>query len=87
LPSQPDQPKSALVTSGVTDVTTTLLAVLFPCMSEGARSPRAGATGSHELPCWSWELNPDALEEQPELLSAEPSPQRPLPPPPTSIQP
>ena len=44
-------------------------------MYEGARSPATGVTDSCELPCGYWELNPGPLEEQPVLLTTEPSPQ------------
>jgi len=30
-------------------------------------------TDSYELPCGCWDLNPGSLEEQPVLLTAEPS--------------
>jgi hypothetical protein len=41
------------------------------------RSPETGVTDSCELPCWCWELNLDPLEEQPVLLTTEPSLQPP----------
>ena len=37
------------------------------------RSPGTGIRDSCELPCGCWELNPGPLEEQPVLLTAEPS--------------
>ena len=43
------------------------------CLCEGTRSSGAGVTDSCELPCGCWELNPDPLEEQPVLLTSEPS--------------
>jgi hypothetical protein len=46
---------------------------LHICLCEGVRSPGTGLTGSYELPCGCWELNPDPLEHQPVLLTAEPS--------------
>ena len=33
----------------------------------------SGVTDSYELPCKCWELNPGLLEEQPLLLTTEPS--------------
>ncbi|KAL6074356.1 hypothetical protein STEG23_012106, partial [Scotinomys teguina] len=41
------------------------------------RSPGTGVTDSCELPCGFWDLNPGPLEEQPVLLTAEPSLQPP----------
>ena len=35
--------------------------------------PGTGVTSTCELPCGCWELNPGPLEEQPVLLTAEPS--------------
>jgi hypothetical protein len=40
---------------------------------EGARSPGTEVTDSCELPCGCWELNLGPLEEQPVLLTMEPS--------------
>ena len=42
-------------------------------LCEGVRSSEAGVTGSGESPCGCWELNPDPLEEQSVLLTAEPT--------------
>ena len=42
-------------------------------MCIGIRSPGTGVTDSRELPCGCWELNLDPLEEQPVLLTTEPS--------------
>jgi hypothetical protein len=47
------------------------------CLCEGVRFPSTGVTDSCESPCGCWELNPDPLEEQPLLLTAEPSLQPP----------
>jgi hypothetical protein len=43
------------------------------CLYEGVGSPETGLTDSWELPCGCWELNLSPLEEQPVLLTAEPS--------------
>ena len=40
---------------------------------EGIRSLGTGVTGGCELPCGCWELNPGPLEEQPVLVTTEPS--------------
>ena len=40
----------------------------------GVRSPGTGIKDSCELPCGYWELNSGPLEEQPVLLTTEPSP-------------
>ena len=40
---------------------------------EGIRSSGTGVTYSCELPCGCWELNLGLLEEEPVLLTAEPS--------------
>jgi hypothetical protein len=42
---------------------------LYECV----RTPEAGVTDIDELSCGCWELNLGLLEEQPVLLSAEPS--------------
>ena len=47
---------------------------VFPvCLCEGIRSSGTGVTDSCELPCGCWGLNPGPLEEQPVVLTAEPS--------------
>lgn len=46
---------------------------LHVCLREGVRSPETGMTDSYELPCGCWELNPGPLEEQPVVLTTEPS--------------
>jgi hypothetical protein len=67
-----------------------LLFCMHVCLHEGVRSPGAGATVSCELPCGCWELNLGPLQEEPVLLTAEPSFQPninqppPNPPPPAS---
>jgi hypothetical protein len=38
-------------------------------------SPRNGVINDEEWPCGSWELNMGPLEDQPLLLTSEPSPQ------------
>ena len=40
---------------------------------EGIKSPRMRVTDSYELPCKCWQLNLGPLEEQPVLLTTEPS--------------
>lgn len=40
---------------------------------ESLRSPGNGVTGSSELLCGYWELNPGLFQEQQVLLSTEPS--------------
>jgi hypothetical protein len=40
---------------------------------EGVRCPGIGGTESRELPYECWELNQGPLEEQPVLLTTEPS--------------
>ena len=40
---------------------------------EGVGSPGTGVTDGYEPPYGCWELNQDLLEEQPVLLTAEPS--------------
>ena len=47
----------------------------FMFIGESVRCPGTGVTDSCELPCGCWELNSGPLEEQPVLLTAEPSPQ------------
>ena len=47
----------------------------FACVR--GQIPGNGVTDSCELPCGCWEVNPGPLEEQPVLLTTEPS----LPPP------
>lgn len=42
-------------------------------LCEGVSSPGVPVTDSCELPCGCWELNMDSLEEQPVLLTIEPS--------------
>jgi hypothetical protein len=39
---------------------------------EGIGFSETGFIDSCELPCWCWELNLVPLEEQPELLTADP---------------
>ena len=46
---------------------------ILGALGEGTRYPVTGVTDSYKLPCGCWELNPDSLGEQPELLTAEPS--------------
>ena len=50
-----------------------LLLCLHTCLCEGVRSPGTGVTDRCEVPCGCWELNPGSLQEQPVLLTAEPS--------------
>ena len=45
--------------------------VLSTCVCVGF--PGNGVTDSSELPCGCWELNPGPVEEQPGLLTPEPS--------------
>jgi len=55
------------------------ISVLPACMSgEGVRASGTGVIDSCELPCGCWDLNLGLLEEQPALLTAEPSLQSPL---------
>ena len=51
------------------------IGVLPIYVCEGARSPGTGAMDSCERPCGCWESNLGPLEEQPVLLTVEPSPQ------------
>lgn len=44
---------------------------------EGIRSPRTEVTAGYEAPSGHWELNLGPVEEQPTLLSTEPSLQLP----------
>jgi hypothetical protein len=44
---------------------------MYACV--GVRSAGTGITDSCDLLCGCWELNPGPLEEQPVLLTAEPS--------------
>ena len=44
-------------------------------LCEGARYPGIVVTGSCQLPCGCWELNPGPLEEQSVMLTAKPSSQ------------
>jgi hypothetical protein len=46
---------------------------LHVCLCEGVRYPRIGVTDSCELSIGWWELNLGPLEEQPVLLTTEPS--------------
>jgi hypothetical protein len=50
-----------------------LMFCLQVCLCEDIGSPAIGVTDSCELPCGCWELNPSSLEEQPGLLTTEPS--------------
>jgi hypothetical protein len=43
------------------------------CLCEGVRTPGIGIIDCYELPCRCWELNPDPLQEQPVLLTTDPS--------------
>ena len=43
-------------------------------LEEGIGSPGIVVIGSGESPCGCWESNPRPLEEQPVLLTVEPSP-------------
>jgi hypothetical protein len=43
------------------------------CLCEGVGTLGIGVTDSCELSCGCWELNSSPLEEQPVLLTAEPS--------------
>ena len=59
----------------------TLCALMFclhVCLCDSVRSPGTGATVSCELPCGCRESNPCPLEEEPVLLTTEPSFQLPL---------
>lgn len=40
---------------------------------EGTGCPGTGVTDGCELPCMHWDLNPDPLQEQPVVITAEPS--------------
>ena len=53
------------------------LTLFYMLWFEGIRSPGTGVTNSCELPCGCWDLNLGLLEEQPVLLTAEPSLQPP----------
>lgn len=46
---------------------------LHICLCEIVGAPETRVTGSYELPCGGWELNPAPLEEQPLLLTSESS--------------
>jgi len=43
------------------------------CLCDGVGCPGTGVTDRHEPPCGCCELNPGLLEEQPVLLTSEPS--------------
>ena len=50
------------------------IGILAACMSVwGCQSPGTGVTDRSELPCGCWELNQGPVEEQPVLLTTEPS--------------
>ena len=55
----------------------TFLCALILCLNvflcEGARYPGTGVIDNCKLPCGYWELNLGPLEEQPVLLTVEPS--------------
>jgi hypothetical protein len=51
----------------------TLVFCLLVCPCEGVRSPGTGIIDSYVLTFGCWDLNLGPLEEQPVLLSAEPS--------------
>lgn len=51
--------------------------VLHVCLYEGVRSPGTTGTDICELPCGFWKLNQGPPEEQPVLLTSEPSLQPP----------
>ena len=51
----------------------TLVFCLHVCLCKGVQSHGTGATDSCKLPCGCWDLNPGPLEEQPVLLTTEPS--------------
>lgn len=40
---------------------------------EGVGSPGTGIAGGYEVPCGCWEVNLSPLEQQPVLLTTEPS--------------
>jgi hypothetical protein len=46
---------------------------MYVCMYEGVRTPGTEIIDSCVLPCVCWKLNLGPLEEQPVLLTAEPS--------------
>ena len=50
-----------------------LMVCLHVCLCEGVRSLGTRVTDCCELPPGCWELNPGPLEEQPVLLTTEPS--------------
>ena len=50
-----------------------LLFYLHTCLCEGVRSAAGRVTVSYALPCECWELNPGPREEQPVLLTIDPS--------------
>jgi hypothetical protein len=50
---------------------------IYVCLFEGMGSTRTGVSGSCELLCGYWELNPGSVEEHPVLLTTEPSLQPP----------
>lgn len=50
-----------------------LVFCLHVCLCDGVRSSGIEVIDRYELPYGCWDLNPGHLEEQPELLTAEPS--------------
>lgn len=51
----------------------TLVFCLHECLNEGVESPRPRVIGSRDLPYECWKLNPDPLEVQSVLSTAETS--------------
>ena len=51
----------------------TVVLCLSVCLYEDVGSPGTGVADSCELPCGCWVLNPSPLQEQPVLLTTEPS--------------
>ena len=54
---------------------TLCFACMYVCLCEDVWSPRTEVTDSCEAPSGCWELKWDPLEEQPVLLTSEPSSQ------------
>lgn len=47
--------------------------IYVPALGEGLEPAGTGVIDSSQLPCWRWEQNPGAVEEQPVLSTAKSS--------------
>ena len=73
----PAPPFPHFLTQGLTSLCIFILCAvllgLHVCLCEDARAPGTGVTDSRELSLGCWEVNPGPSEEQPVLLTTEPT--------------